>query len=315
MKKTPSLNDQLYEESEYMARYALSNGYAVPPKLLSRLERLLTQHVKSTDLLPEDKSILETDDGISVIHQRLVTIIEPATPSSITLLGKEAESPSLLYMLGSVPLVRSLSVVTLFFLFSLILVSLSPQVNVQGVNAGFLDSEGLVLLLNRLFLLCCSGIGACFSGLHRVNRFVAAGTYDPKYNSTYWTSLIMGLIAGTVIVELVPFQSMTQDTTLQNFGKPALAVLAGFSVNMIYNMLQHIVNTLEAFVRGDRSDLKNAEITNKKIVLSHQNLQQTELIKLAQDLQEIRNNMHEQKDMDTADKGLHELIKKVTRQE
>jgi hypothetical protein len=37
-----------------------------------------------------------------------------------------------------------------------------------------------------------AGLGACFAALFLANRYIAEGTFDPKYESSYWIRFILG---------------------------------------------------------------------------------------------------------------------------
>ena len=71
--------------------------------------------------------------------------------------------------------------------------------------------------------------------------------YDPRFDSTYWSALILGVIAGGFISELLYEVLFLLDesesaksvaaSTVVNMGKHALALLGGFSANMVYKVL------------------------------------------------------------------------------
>jgi len=90
-----------------------------------------------------------------------------------------------------VPLIRQLSLVALTFLIFLITIALSGNVSIEYINKGLLESSDEILLLNQLFLICCAGLGASFSGLFQANSFIASNNYDPKFDSSYWSRLIV----------------------------------------------------------------------------------------------------------------------------
>ncbi|MBX4420546.1 hypothetical protein K4H00_21320, partial [Mycobacterium tuberculosis] len=88
------------------------------------------------------------------------------------------------------PLIRALTLSAATFLVAVIATSLSPEVSVANIDQGFLDSHGTQLLWNALFLLFCAGLGASFATLFQAHRYVAASTYDPKYDASYCARLI-----------------------------------------------------------------------------------------------------------------------------
>lgn len=240
----PSLQDQLLAECRAMAQFALANGHAVPSAQLQRLDAILS------GAGPEDHA--ERVVQLNEIQQTLAKAVAPCLPSTIVLLGRG--SGHRLNFLGPVPLIRQLSSLAIFFLIGLLAVSLSGNVNVENLNLGLLNSEGEVLLYNQLFLLCAAGLGASFSALFKANAFVAKVTYDPRYDSSYWSQIILGIIAGVILVELLPASLFAGS----DFGKPTLAMFGGFSATVVHRILVRLVDTLETMVKGPADDSASA---------------------------------------------------------
>lgn len=312
------LVELLLNETHCMARYALSRGLTMPPNLLDRLcyTEDESRHEKENDekadsetvtsCLFDEPSVLNknTVKALSPIHGKLTQVVAPATPRTIALLDYEKRNRGIFYFLGPVVLVRRLSFVAIFSLISLIFIASSDRVNMENINAGFFDSSGGELLLNQAFLLCCAGLGAVFSGLFRATQFVARGVYDPVYDSSYWSSLILGLMSGMIIVELIPSELFTgvaasnsngdlgdSDTVEQNFMKPALALVGGFTANLTYRILNRIVDSIDHFIKGDRSAASLAESRADASELSERGLrmqadQAAQLLKLQKEIDE-----------------------------
>ena len=74
----------------------------------------------------------------------------------------------------------------------------------------------------------------------------------------YFARLIAGLfISELLYATLFNLQGEAGDngsTTVADLGKPALALLGGFSANMVYKMLQRIVESIESLFKGDAKD-------------------------------------------------------------
>ena len=98
--------------------------------------------------------------------------------------------------------------------------------------------------------------GRCgVSALFTAYRYISEGTYDPKYESTYWLRFILGLMAGLLLPALIPIGGQAGDSTLT---KPLLALLGGFSAAMLYRVLERLVNTVESLVQADSRELRTA---------------------------------------------------------
>ena len=238
------LLQQVMHECDAMARYALSNGLPVTPTIVDDLYQIAkTGHQHQDDDNNHTRRLVE-------VHQALAKLIFPATPRAITLLDDEHRAHTWLYFLGPTKLIRQLSLTALGFLVALITISLHVRVNSTNINLGLLNSNDMTLFLNQLFLLCCAGLGATFSGLFLANGFIAKATYDPRYDSSYWSRIILGLISGLIIVELLPV-SLFESGTMHSFGKPTLSMLGGFSATVVYRILQRLVDTLGSLVKAD----------------------------------------------------------------
>jgi len=247
--KSPLL-DSLMAEALAMADYVLSNGINTSSKDIALLHQL--------SLLPENKVTSEQVDQLAQIHLSFSQVIAPATPNGISYVFQEKQKRSFGLFLGAVPIIRYFTAITLMLLTAMIVLGLSSNVNYTTISKGILASEGITLLLNLLFILTCAGLGACFSQLYQLNLYISNTNYDPKYDSTYWVRLILGVISGIFLVELLPpelFHADGKSNISQNFSKPAMAMVGGFSATMVYTILQRVVDTLESLVKGDKKSL------------------------------------------------------------
>jgi hypothetical protein len=242
-------------ESKNMCEYALSNGYEVPSTAVKRLSALTSLN---THALTED-DIGELAD----IHQQFSRIIVPATPQAVVLLRNNRHRSGLPRFFGAVPIVRQLMLASLLFLIAFILIGQLEIINEDTLEKGILGQSGWEAIAVMSYLICCAGLGSCFTALYRLNNFVAKTTYDPRYDSTYWASILLGVIAGIFISELLfniifstPDPSSMPSADL---GKPVLALMGGFSANMVYKVLQRLVDSMGSLVKGDPSDINQAK--------------------------------------------------------
>lgn len=74
-----------------------------------------------------------------------------------------------------------------------------------------------------------------------------------KFTSSYWTRFVLGLIAGLVLSELVPIGG----EGWKELTKPTLAILGGFSVDIVHKVLARIVNTVEILIMPSESRFKH----------------------------------------------------------
>lgn len=227
-----SLARELRASCRAMTRHLVAIGAHVPPWIAELVD-----------------SASEEVSDLTKAHDALARSVHPALPGTLVLLERERHAGRLFASLGPVKLVRQLMVASGFFLATFLLTSLSPDVNVG--SGDIFQSSGWELLVNETFLLSAAGIGASFAALFQVNRYVAKGTYDPRYDTSYWTRFILGLIAGIVLAELLPVEG--------SFTRPLLSLVGGFSASVVYRILTRIVETLESFVSGELPEGVRAE--------------------------------------------------------
>lgn len=233
---------QLRLEAAAMARYALANGRAVPAPIILVLD-------SGPDELP-------SGDGLPALvqaHADLCNIVIPATPAAILLLERERQAPALLRALGPVSIIRELMAVTLLCMLLFIAIATSPLIAPEAGN--ILETSGLPLLLNLLFFLCAAGLGAGFAGLYTAHRFVAQGRFDPTYAVAYRIRLCLGLVAGLVLAVLVHEDAIADapgggELIEAGFVRPVLAMLGGFSADLLYTILSRLVVAVETLFQG-----------------------------------------------------------------
>lgn len=233
-----------------MASYALASGLRVPA---AALQTLAEAEESNADGPSSPRLDAQGWRRLVQAHDQLAQVVSPATPRTLLLIAQDAADGKL-QMLGAVPLVRRMLGVSVVLLAIFLLTALSPRVS---QSSGDIFSEsGLDLLVNELFLLSAAGIGAAFAALFTANHYIAEGTYDPKYEASYWVRFVLGLIAGIVLASLIPITSGAEGG--QSFTRPFLALLGGFSAAVVFRILQRVVSTLESLVQGERSEVDAA---------------------------------------------------------
>jgi hypothetical protein len=142
-------------------------------------------------------------------------------------------------------------------LFILLGVALSEEVNAVNMSKTMLTLAGYPLFIKEAYLFSAASLGSSFQNLQRINVVISDGTYDPKFQSTYWARWAMGVISGILISQLIYVFLMKAQTTGAadlpvTWGQPLLALLGGYSVDLVHGILTHTINTLDSFFRGSR---------------------------------------------------------------
>lgn len=270
-----TLRDEIQMACQAMVRFACANGKKVPPDLVEKLDaQSLSPDGESpgggtgeADASKQTGASERATRVLADVHNRLVDVVAPATPQTILLMMREAEKKGIWSVLGAVPLARRLMAVSVLSMIAFVAVSLSPKVN--GLGFDLLQNSGWNLLLNELFLLAAASIGASFANLFQAQGFIKRGTFDPKYESSYWVRYILGMMAGTILALLIPVEKIAPDnpgapgvlgdSVIEQLAKPTLALLGGFASSAVYRILNWMVSALERMVKADARDAVEAE--------------------------------------------------------
>ena len=256
----PSLKEQLVRESCSMVRRLVTNGARVPPSLIQAADGFEVALERGK---PIDITVL------AGTHERLARLVAPAKPGTLYLLDynthQRGKDPS---SLGPVKLVRDLVKVAMvcvgiFIILSVVaLVDAHASIDLFSVEKaptqpGRVDNHGMLVLkiiLERVFWLAAAGIGASFAMLFALNDQITARTFDPDEAPSYWVKFFLGLVAGFILVALVPVGSADgpqgATTSTQALGPPTVALLGGFSASAVYRILTRMVEALESVFTG-----------------------------------------------------------------
>lgn len=230
----PDVREQLLHECVAMVKYALASGMRVPAAAAAAVEQGRAAGADAADVA-----------ALTRVHDQLSKLVAPATPRALLLMGDE-HARNRLPMLGPVGLVRRMMIAAVASMVVFIGVSLTTYVN---NDTTIQTGEGWGLLAVELFWLSAAAMGASFAMLMQVSTYVVNRNYDPKYEASYWIKFFLGVMAGFILVSLVPVTEIQGSTV--NIVKPTIALLGGFSASAVYRILTRLVETLESFFRGD----------------------------------------------------------------
>ncbi|MCJ8272467.1 MAG: hypothetical protein MJK04_24090 [Psychrosphaera sp.] len=242
----PAMWLRLEKECQAMALHAFAKGLSVPVSVMKAL-------AQETQVDKTEQRVIR----LTTIHNRLSELVSPAKPETIVLMADEKAKASPFLFLGSVPLIRRMMLMAITSLLLLITLSLSPYINNENMVASMFDMKGTELLFVQSILMVSAAIGASFAALFKANSYVTDGSYDPKYESSYWVRFVVGLIAGIILTQLIPINldavaDAAGATSAGGVSHAALritmALVGGFSANLVYKVLDRIVETVQSFI-------------------------------------------------------------------
>ncbi|BDS09332.1 hypothetical protein [Aureispira anguillae] len=277
------------EECETMVRYAQSQGKTIPSHILKQMSDLnaiaheLNHEIKAGNVEQLDPRSLNMA-LIGDLHRELARVIAPATPATV-LLMETNKRKGLFGLLGPVPLVRRLNMITMFCLLTFLGLFFAKEVDSISVNGDILSYEGLAFVYNELVIICMAALGASFYALFEVYKYITKNSYDPKYDSIYWIRFVLGIVSGVILAQFIfvspeilgedvsdVANNMTKSRELGGFMtyKPLLAFLGGFSARVVHKILNSMVEAIETFISGSARDMVVAREEAAKVKLQQQ---------------------------------------------
>ncbi|MBP2297012.1 hypothetical protein [Azospirillum rugosum] len=238
----PIMRSQLLDECDAMVQYALGSGMALPPDLHAGLALLDAVRSGAMDTLSSAEVV-----ELAVLHGQLAQLVAPAKPHTLYLMQTDPARDSWVSILGPLPNIRRLMLGAVVFVAMFIGTSLSPNLNKETIAGSIYSLSGTVLMVNLAFIIAAAGIGSCFHVLFAAHKFVSEGTYEPKYESTYWMRIAMGVMSGLILAEMVGIDFQDGKT----MGKPILALLGGFSATLLHRILNQLVTKVESMFPTD----------------------------------------------------------------
>lgn len=244
-----------------MVRHLITNGTRVPAQLVQSADQFETAIRQNQ---PVDVMALAST------HERLSRLVAPAKPGTLILL-EASDAGAGTSSLGPVSLVRNMVKVAFICVAVFIVLSVMAVVDAhpdivllaeEGANDTTRDNHSLLILkiiLERVFWLAAAGIGASFAMLFHLNDQIVARTYDPDEAPSHWVKFFLGVVAGFILVALVPLETAA-DTGAAALAPPTIALLGGFSASAVYRILTRMVEALESvFSGGAREQVVAAE--------------------------------------------------------
>lgn len=188
-------------------------------------------------------------EALAAAHAELSQLVAPATPQALRF-GKYMRDNPVMPFLGQVQLVRQMMLIALVGLFMVLWFIPSADFSVSNGH----DWP------NTAVVVGASALGGAFYALTTSGKYIKARTFDPALQATYWSRFVLALVAGGLLAMLIPIGksgSANAGGFESVFTKPVLALLGGYSAEVVRQMLDRLVETLKTLVQG-RADAEVA---------------------------------------------------------
>ncbi|HST57310.1 MAG TPA: hypothetical protein VLK84_01405 [Longimicrobium sp.] len=281
-----------------MTRYLLASGRGVPADLVAQVGAYALAEGGPADA-----------GSLADAHQRLVRLVHPAQPGSILYLQELAANRPSRSTLGTVPVVSQILRISLVCLAAFIALGVFGSV-AAARNGALIESVPVRVFLEEIFWMSAAGLGASFATLFEVNQQITARTYDPSAAPWLWVRLTLGVVAGFVLVALVPIGG-PGGSGAHMMAKPTLAMLGGFSAPVVYLALNRLVESAESMFRPD--DRQGAAARRRSVNAQEQDGAEGRM-SLATELLQIQQRLTAGGAPEAASAELRILVERLTNQ-
>lgn len=301
-----NLRKQIYMECRAMAEYALARGKLVPADAIKNIEVFEVYSSADNEEPPESLKQIDIANLVDT-HYMLVRLIEPATPQTVLLLDLEQETGGRLRLLGPVSLVRQLMLAAIVCLFIFIGLIASPYISEQTLTDNVLSAHGISQLSCLIFYMSAAGLGGSFAALYKANDYISKGTYDPCFQSSYWIRFALGIIGGLLLAVLISEKSLQDEGMLSNgVIRPLLAILGGFSADLLYTFLSRMVETFKSLFEGSSQNILDAKAQEGRARLA--SLEVDGRMKLAQNIIQMQQQIDGETNPEAVKQQMNELL-------
>lgn len=215
--------DLLREDMKVMFQYAIHHGKELP------------------------RALSLTDSNIEN-YNNLQKIIAPSTVESIRYLKASTDGAGPHAKWYNITIFKKCIWIAFAALILLCSISLSATVNVENQAKSLLESSGMTLLVNLIFICSAALLGVMFYLLKTFGDKIKNTTLVPSDGVQLNAAILIGVISGFIISELFSFSIAEISTQYIEFEKMTLALLGGFSSDAIFSILQGIVNKIKGVI-------------------------------------------------------------------
>lgn len=218
-----------------MGLHLCGSGQAVPADVVPALQLL-------------DAGERVPIEALLAAHAMLCEHVHPARPSTLALLSRRGAFSDRGSTLVAVPITRHMLIIAVSALVGAVLVGMSPEISSDPAAGNPLTAGGLPYLVNHLYFMLTAALGAAFYAVTTLTAQITAGTYDPKNDAAYWTRIVLGVMAGTILSSML---EVPEGSNLHHVGRNALALLGGFSAELVNKILLRMVESVQSVFGAD----------------------------------------------------------------
>lgn len=230
------LRRQLLDARELLA-YATSTGRPVTDPIVNTIIAATNDGIESNGLSSDHLADFER------AYRDLAVIVAPVTSVSLraTVLGSSGWTKSQRWS-QRLWLVTVVSAVTLYLIETLGEILLDDD-HATAQFGPYRDTFELIYLwLKGLVPFDYGLLGACAYLLRSCHAYIRERTFDPVYVPEYWNRLLLGAVAGGIILFFSDWLQNAQGTV--QLSSAALAFVAGYSSDILFTLIERIKDAI-----------------------------------------------------------------------
>ena len=262
----------LFEECRGMAQYALEHGQAIESADVIKLqeyERLAYPDNGDDTAAPngatdEAPDILAEERRVAIgelngIHTRLAKVVDPAMPKTLRLLATTSSRFQPTWPgLGQIRIVRRMVGLVAILIPTFIALAVSVGARLDTAD-GLYGGNAIDKFESAMYIVVASALGAAFAALYKVYGYIRDLSYDDNWEGSYWVRFVQGLVSGVLLATIIAqtlfsADDVTDPDSAFRVTIPLLALVGGFSSDLLYRVLEKIIEAIESLVRGSTKE-------------------------------------------------------------
>ena len=142
----------------------------------------------------------------------------------------------------------------LAFFFVVAIIALEWAVNYLGLKKDAAAVASWRFLWQSLVPWAYGALGACAFLLRSAHYFIHQRTFDRRRTPEYFNRILLGAISGGGIILFTEYLTSADDGSVAHLGAAALGFVAGYSGDLLFNLVERVVTAIFPKSRPRRSN-------------------------------------------------------------
>jgi hypothetical protein len=144
------------------------------------------------------------------------------------------------------------------FFFVIAIIALEWGINHLGLKKDAASVASWRFLWQSLVPWAYGALGACAYMLRSAHFFIYRRTFDTRRTPEYFNRILLGAISGGGIILFTEYLTSADDGSVAHLGASALGFVAGYSGDLLFNMVERVVSAIFPKDKTATDDTKKA---------------------------------------------------------